>query len=79
MPENLTKTKTAADLPVGAEALLKDLRGPENYLRRLHELGFISGAEIFCINRISFGGPILFKTGNVTVALRREEAECLIL
>lgn len=48
-------------------------------VERLKELGLCQGAKISFNGRAPFSGPLLFRLGAMVLALREEEALCLIL
>jgi len=50
----------------------------DDILRRLSELGFLSGERVRVLARGIFGGfPIAVRVGTATFALRRMEARCI--
>lgn len=53
------------------------LEGEPVVVERLQELGFLPGAPIEFLGSTLFGEPLLIRVGNVTVALRKEEAKCI--
>ena len=58
--------------------LLQKLQGSEDLCRDLEELGFIKGTVIERITKSFFGGPSLYQLRGMRIALRREEAECIL-
>ncbi len=76
--QNSSKQKQAS----GAVAVTVQIRGFEGDLQiieRLKELGFHQGLEIEVVGHAPFGGPQLFRFGNAVLALRQEEAACLLV
>lgn len=55
------------------------LQGPENLVERLRELGLHSGIEVEYAGRAPFSGPQLLRIGPTLIALRTEEAACVLL
>ena len=64
---------------IGFKGEVKSLEGDALFLSRLRELGFIRGERIELVGRAPFGDPFLVQAGNATVALRREEAACILV
>jgi Fe2+ transport system protein FeoA len=54
-----------------------DLKGDSYLVTRLRELGIHPGQHLQILQRFPFGGPWLLRIGQVDLALRNEEAECL--
>jgi ferrous iron transport protein A len=46
---------------------------------RLRELGFLDGEEVKVLAAGSAGGPLAVRVGETTFALRRREAECVLV
>ena len=53
--------------------------GDNVIVERLKEMGFHQGLEVFVAGYAPFGGPLLFRFGSTVLALRREEASCLLV
>jgi len=64
--------------PSGFEGTINGYQGDEFIQLRLVELGFVRGEKIKILRFTPFGDPIVTTRG-ATVALRREEANCLIV
>lgn len=47
--------------------------------RRLREMGFRTGAEVRVLGRAPFKGPLVVQLDDGVMALRRNEAECLMI
>jgi ferrous iron transport protein A len=65
--------KTLSDLPVGARAVVRGLRGGKGFIGRVAVLGFTVGAEVAVVQ--NYGrGPIIVAVRDTRVALGRGEA-----
>ncbi len=79
IPTVMEPKKTLAAAPVRFQGPIRGLEGDAVLLSRLRELGFIPGEIATVKGRVAFGDPILVTVRNMTVALRRQEAECVLL
>ncbi len=76
-------TLLLADLPLGARALVRQLRSPAEgldaqQLQRLGELGFLPGEPVQLIRRGPGGRePLAVLVGDTMLALRLLEARCV--
>ena len=70
---------TLAELPLLAESPITGLEGDPVVVMRLRELGFIRGELVRLSGRAPFGEPLLIEIRGTTVALRKREAECVLL
>ena len=70
---------TLADFHSGSEGAIKKLQGDPLLVARLRELGFIRGESVRVVGRAPFGEPILVEIHGATIALRKEEAACVLL
>ncbi len=66
-------------LAIGERQRIEGFRGDALLQSRLQEIGFFSGAEIQCLGRAPLNGPILIQFGAMTIALRDEEFNCLVI
>lgn len=62
-----------------AGLLLREMTGPAEVMERLRALGFIPGVYVDYLGRAPLGGPLLFRLGSLSIALRKEEFSCLKL
>ncbi len=53
--------------------------GPSSLVERLREMGLHQGVEISLLQRSPFRGPMIFSVSNTVIALRAQEAECVIV
>jgi ferrous iron transport protein A len=58
---------------------IHDVIGDAGLTRRLREMGFHSGCEIKILGRAPFNGPYVVQLHDSVLALRRAEAECLLI
>lgn len=54
------------------------LQGENKALQRLIELGLHSGQQVEFVHRAPFWGPFILRYGNSIIALRSEEAACIL-
>lgn len=71
--------KTAAELKHGERARIKDVNSNNPSYKRLIEIGFTPGQEIELVNTSVFDDPIAFAVRGTLIAIRRNEADCIIL
>ena len=67
------------NLPIGQSALLERLDGESLLVERLMDLGFHPGVELEVIRQMPLGGPMIIRVEVSFLALREEEAQCLII
>jgi Fe2+ transport system protein FeoA len=53
--------------------------GPDALKQRLKEIGFHLGSKILLVSETPLGGPRVFQLNTISVALRTEEANCLLV
>lgn len=58
--------------------IIQDFQGDEFYQSRLMELGFTRGEKVTILNRSPFGDFIV-SVRDAVIALRKEEALCLLV
>ncbi len=51
----------------------------QELVKRLADLGLRPGVDLQVLFRIPFGGPLVVRLGAMSLALRLEEAECLMV
>lgn len=71
--------KTAAELRFGEKGTINDIDQTNPCFRRLLEIGFTPGQEIELINTSAFNDPIAFSIRGSLIALRKNEANCIII
>ncbi|GIL18347.1 MAG: hypothetical protein BroJett040_20980 [Oligoflexia bacterium] len=55
-----------------------DFQGPAEVLERLQEMGLHCGSRVKLVGQAPFGGPLLFRFGTTVIALRQDEAQCIL-
>ncbi|MCS6953216.1 MAG: FeoA family protein [Bryobacterales bacterium] len=65
------------DLREGEEAILDRLELPEDFARRLMELGFLPGTRVRAARSAPGGDPRVYRVDGSEIALRRETASRL--
>jgi len=50
-----------------------------SFAERLYELGFVPGAEVELVAKIAFGGPLAVSVRGSRFALRRQDAQCVLV
>ncbi len=68
-----------AELDRGQRARIVELRLHGLERRRLMDLGFTPGAEVEVAMKAAFGDPIAFVIRNTQIALRKQQAENIIV
>lgn len=53
--------------------------GPDAIKQRLKEIGFHLGSKIQLVSETPLRGPRIFQLNTTAVALRKEEADCLLV
>ena len=71
--------KTASELNFGERAIILDVDNTHPSFRRLLEIGFTPGQEIELVNSSAFNDPLAFSLRGTLIAIRKHEANCIIL
>lgn len=66
---------TLSSLPPGSVCQLHTLEYYGSMRRRLQDLGFLPGAELFCAFRAPSGSPLAVVCKKTMIALRKEDCE----
>ena len=61
-------------LPVGARAVVREVRQGSSVALRLMEMGLVPGAPVVVLQRAPFGGPMQLDVGGYLLSIRRGEA-----
>ena len=67
------------ELPAGSRAQVMEIRGDGRHQRRLLDMGFVPGAGVSVIWKASLGDPVEYGIKGTAVALRREEANTILV
>lgn len=70
---------TLADLAKGESSVVLSVRGEDVITRRLMEMGVIPGVSVRMIKSAPFGDPLEISVRGYSLALRRNEAESVVL
>lgn len=74
------ESKMSLDLKKpGFEGTIKRIEGADLKVERLFELGFAPGKKIKFRSRTIWGDPLIIELDNISVALRKLEARCVIV
>jgi ferrous iron transport protein A len=71
--------KTAADLKFGEKGIIKDIDNSHPSAHRILEIGFTPGQEIELVNKSIFNDPIGLSIRGTIIAIRKNEAACIII
>ncbi|HJL16485.1 MAG TPA: ferrous iron transport protein A [Sandaracinaceae bacterium LLY-WYZ-13_1] len=70
---------TLADLPIGAEGTVVDVRCPRPVARRLMEMGVLPGTRVRVLRVAPLGDPIVLQVRRYSLSIRRREAADIVL
>ncbi len=71
--------KTAADLKCGEKVTINEVNINHPSAKRLMEVGFTPGQEIELVNKSVFNDPIAISVRGTVIALRKSDADCIII
>ncbi len=71
--------RTAAELKLGEKAIIKDIDNSHTSSHRILEIGFTPGQEIELISKPVFNDPIALAIRGTIIAIRRNEAICILI
>lgn len=71
--------KTASELNFGESGIIADIDNSHPSCSRMLEIGFTPGQEIELINSSAFKDPLAFSIRGTLIAIRKHEADCIIL
>ncbi len=71
--------KTAAELKHGERARISEINSDNPSYKRLIEIGFTPGQEIELVNTSIFNDPMAFSIRGTLIAIRRNDADSIIL
>jgi ferrous iron transport protein A len=71
--------KPLSAAPFFEPLVISNVQGEPGLTRRLREMGFHSGCEIRILGQAPFNGPFVVQLHDSVLALRRAEAECLLI
>jgi ferrous iron transport protein A len=71
--------KRASQLNFGEKGIIADIDPSHPSCFRILEVGFTPGQEIELVNSSIFNDPIAFSIRGTFIAIRKNEADCIIL
>jgi len=71
--------RNAADLKFGEKAIIQDVDNSHPSSHRILEIGFTPGQEIELVNKSVFNDPIALSIRGTIIAIRRNEATCILI
>jgi ferrous iron transport protein A len=71
--------KKASQLGFGEKGIIADIDPSHPSSSRIIEIGFTPGQEIELVNSSIFNDPIAFSIRGTLIAVRKNEADCIIL
>jgi ferrous iron transport protein A len=74
-----TEIRTLADLPVGSEATVAEVRCPRAVSRRLMEMGVLPGTRVLVVRVAPLGDPIELRVRGYALSIRRQEAAGIVV
>lgn len=71
--------RTAANLKFGEKVIINDIDTTNPSHQRIIEVGFTPGQEIELVSLTTFNDPIAFSVRGTLIAMRKKEADCIIV
>jgi ferrous iron transport protein A len=71
--------RTAANIKFGEKVIIDDIDTSNPSHQRIIEIGFTPGQEIQLVNISTFDDPMAFSIRGSLIAMRRKEADCIIV
>ncbi|NQY67551.1 MAG: ferrous iron transport protein B, partial [Flavobacteriales bacterium] len=66
-----------SELKHSEKAVITKVKGKEDFRRRITEMGFVKGHEVFLVKRAPLNDPIEFSLMGYNISLRKSEAELI--
>ncbi len=70
---------TLKNLKIGNSGIIKSMYFEGKQRLRIRELGFVEGAEVSALYNSMFGDPVAYKIRGSIIALRRDDADKIII
>jgi DtxR family Mn-dependent transcriptional regulator len=67
------------ELVVGSQAVVVEIMGGGNHQRRMLDMGFVPGARVAVLRDAPLGDPVEYRIKGTAVALRREDADTVLV
>jgi len=77
--EDPALVKTVGDLKPGESGVIAAVSAPSAIKRRLMDMGIIEGTIVEMIRSAPLGDPIVIRVRNTNIALRKKEAETIVI
>lgn len=74
MSVEVTDAGSLADVPVGAEATIVQVRCARPVARRLMEMGLLPGTSVAVVRVAPLGDPVVLRVRGYSLSIRRQEA-----
>jgi ferrous iron transport protein A len=71
--------RSASQLKVGEKATIIDIDNDHPSARRILEVGFTPGEEIELLYKPLFNDPLAFSVRGALIAIRKNEANCILV
>lgn len=71
--------RSASQLKVGEKATIIDIDNDHPSARRILEVGFTPGEEIELMYKPLFNDPLAFSVRGALIAIRKNEANCILV
>ncbi|MCX7738209.1 MAG: ferrous iron transport protein A [Hydrogenothermaceae bacterium] len=71
--------KSITEIEKGLRVSIKRIELPQELRDKLYELGLIPGQEIEILQDAPLGGPVKIRVGNYCLALRKREAQGIVV
>jgi ferrous iron transport protein A len=68
-----------ADIPLGDEAVVQDVRAARGLAVRLMELGLVTGTRVFVRRKAPLGDPLEIELRGYSLSIRRDEAQHVLV
>lgn len=68
-----------ANLSIGSEAKVVEVLGNTAVARRLMEMGVVPGVSVKVVKAAPFGDPIQIRVRGYSLAMRKSEAETIVV
>jgi ferrous iron transport protein A len=77
--KNPNQNRTLAELEIGSNARILSVSGEDDITRRLLEMGVTPGAPVRVVKSAPFGCPMEIRVRNSHLAIRRSEANSILV
>jgi Fe2+ transport system protein FeoA len=78
-PRKREESRSLADVKEGFQGHIREVQGDSSLCSRLLEMGFTPGQAVALVASSPFRDPIAFSLRGTVIALRRQEARCILV